>query len=204
MKVEGIVLAAGLSSRAGRNKLVLDINGKTVIERCILGMYDLCSRIIVVGGNKVEDIEDILDKYPKVELVYNPNHLDGMFSSIKIGLTNIQGERFFLIPGDYPNVSKETYENMLNIDEDIVIPVYNKKRGHPLLMKSYLIKDIVKNGSYKTLREFIAEKDISFVDIDDFGILTDIDTMEDYKEILKLLESKTLKAHNLAGVETRH
>ena len=50
--LEGIVLAAGLSSRVGINKLLLDIDGKTVIEQCILGMYDVCSRIIVIGTIK--------------------------------------------------------------------------------------------------------------------------------------------------------
>lgn len=188
MKTEGIILAAGLSSRAGTNKLILDIGGKTVIEQCILGMYDVCSRIIVIGGSRIEDIKNILDKYPKVELIYNPDYPDGMFSSVRKGLINIREEKFFLIPGDYPVVEKETYKKMVNIDEDIVIPVYNGKRGHPLLMKSYLIKELLEDESCKTLRDFIGRQDISFIDVDDPGILMDIDTMENYKIILQLLK----------------
>lgn len=186
MKIEGIVLAGGLSSRAGTNKLLLDINGKTVIEKSILGMYDICSRIIVVGGHRIDEIKDILYKYPKVELIYNSDYLNGMFSSVKKGLINIKEERFFLIPGDYPLVDKRTYKDMLSIDKDIVIPVYNKKRGHPLLMKSYLINEIISNNVFKTLRDFLSIKEITFIGVDDFGILLDIDTMEDYNSISQL------------------
>ncbi|MEW9096437.1 MAG: nucleotidyltransferase family protein [Clostridiaceae bacterium] len=181
MKIEGIILAAGLSTRAGTNKLVLNIYGKTVIERCIYGMYDLCSKIIVVGGYRVEEIKDILDKYPKVELVYNPDYLEGMFSSVKKGLSYIKEERFFLIPGDYPVINKKIYEKMLNVDRDIVIPVYNGKKGHPLLMKSYLIKELLEDIHYETLRDFINEKGFASIDVEERGILMDIDTMEDYK-----------------------
>jgi len=50
MTIDGIVLAAGLSSRMGKYKMSLKMGNKTVIESCIESMYDLCSTIIVVGG----------------------------------------------------------------------------------------------------------------------------------------------------------
>lgn len=184
MKIEGIVLAAGLSTRVGENKLVLDVDGKTVIERCILGMYDICSKIIVVGGHRIEDIEDILSNYSKAELIYNPDYLNGMFSSVKKGLTHIKEERFFLIPGDYAVVNKETYEDMLKVDNDIVIPIYDGRKGHPLLMKSYLIEELLKDISCETLRDFTGKKSFISINIEDPGILMDIDTMEDYRETL--------------------
>ncbi len=188
-KAEGIILAAGLSSRVGTNKLVLNIDGVTVIEKCILGMYDICSRIIVVSGHRAEDIKNILDKYPKVELIYNSSYKDGMFSSVKKGLANVKEERFFLIPGDYPLVSKETYGKMLKLDEEIVIPIYNGKRGHPLLMKSYLIKELFTDGSCKTLRDFVRNRGFTPIYVRDSGILKDIDTMEDYISIIKDLKA---------------
>ena len=187
MKIEGIILAAGLSTRTGTNKMILDIKGKTVIERCIMGMYDLCSRIIIVGGHRIDDIKDILDIYPKVELIYNPDYLNGMFSSVKKGLIHVVGNRFFLIPGDYPAISKKTYEKMLEIDEDIVVPVHNGKKGHPLLMKTYLVEELLKDDSLCTLREFVSKKGFTSVDVNDCGILMDIDTLADYKRVLTYL-----------------
>jgi molybdenum cofactor cytidylyltransferase len=190
MKIEGVVLAAGLSTRVGENKLILDVEGKTVIERCILEMYDICSKIIVVGGHRVEDIEDILGNYSKVELIYNPNYLDGMFSSVKKGITNIKEERFFLIPGDYAVVNKKTYEDMLKVDNDIVIPMHNGRKGHPLLMKSYLIEELLEDIYCETLRDFISKKGFIPIIVKDPGILMDIDTMEDYRETLLYFQER--------------
>lgn len=183
MKIEGIVLAAGLSSRMGRNKLTLDLYGKTIIERCIDGMYDLCSKVLVVVGHRHEEIEWILDKYSRLDLVYNPNHLDGMFSSIKKGMDQVKADRFFLIPGDYPVISKETYRKMLKVDEDIVIPTYQETKGHPLLMKRHLIKEVLTYTKYKSLRDFVNGQGYTSIELLDPGILMDADTMEDYREI---------------------
>lgn len=190
MKVEGIILAGGLSTRLGTNKLLLNIDGSTVIERCICGMRDLCSRIIVVGGHSSKDINHILNKYPKVELIDNPNYLDGMFSSIKKGFSNVVEERVFLIPGDYPVVDRQTYIDMLKVDEDIVIPTYNRRKGHPLLMKSYLIGELLKDTTCKTLRDFTTKKGFASINVADPGILMDIDTIEDYKKVLMYFQAR--------------
>lgn len=190
MNIEGIILAGGLSTRARTNKLLLNIGGKTLIERCILGMYDVCSKIIVVGGHRVEEISNILSLYSKVELIYNHNYLDGMFSSVTKGLSEIKSENFFIIPGDYPAIKKRTYEEMLKVDKDIIIPIYNGRRGHPLLMKSYLIDELLETSHYHTLRDFINEKGFSPIPANDPGILMDVDTIEDYQKILSYLNLK--------------
>jgi molybdenum cofactor cytidylyltransferase len=108
--IDGIILAAGLSKRAKSFKITLDLGGKTLIENCIEGMYNSCSRIIVIGGYKIENIIPIINKYPKAELVFNENFQDGMYSSVKKGLMQIKAERFFLTPGDYPVVNRSVYE----------------------------------------------------------------------------------------------
>lgn len=183
MRIEGIILAAGLSQRAGTNKLILKIDGITIIERCILSMYDYCSRIVVVGGYRIDDIYGITKEYPKIDLVCNQDYLSGMFSSVKAGLKFIEGDRFFLTPGDYPMINKSTYQAMLKTNEDIVIPTYNKKRGHPVLMKTHLIYGILDDLNIGSLRDFIEKNGSTTVDVADPGILFDIDTIEDYKRI---------------------
>ncbi|KNF10210.1 molybdenum cofactor cytidylyltransferase [Gottschalkia purinilytica] len=184
MNVEGIVLAAGMSTRAGKYKMTLDIDGKCVIEKCIEGMYDVCSKIIVVGGYRIEEIIRVLNKYPKVEIVFNEDYKTGMFSSVKKGLKYINKDRFFITPGDYPLINKKTYKSMLNVDADIVIPRYNRRKGHPILIKNFLIEDLLQDFKYTNLREFVRTQGFTHIDIGDPGILTDIDTMEDYNMIL--------------------
>ena len=80
IKIEGVILAAGFSSRAGTFKMELPFGEKTLIERAIDGMIDTCSRIIVVGGHKIERIREITKKYPTVQVVFNRHYEKGMFS----------------------------------------------------------------------------------------------------------------------------
>lgn len=183
--IEGIILAAGFSKRAKAYKMTLDIGGKTLLENCIEGMYSVCSRIIVVGGYRFEHILPIIDKYPKAELVLNENYRDGMYSSVKKGMEYIKRESFFLTPGDYPAIHTDVYERMLDTDGEIIIPTFNGEKGHPVLMKSYLIKEICQNSAFTNLREFIDFKSFETVEVQDRGILIDVDTMEDYLKACK-------------------
>ena len=186
MGVDGIVLAAGLSSRFGRYKLTLDIQGKTVIERCIEPMYDICSSIIVVGGHNYDSLCHTLKPYGKVKLIFNENYTEGMFSSIKKGLLQVQQDKFIITPGDYPIIKKETYLKLVSVDNDIVVPSYKNINGHPVLIKSCLINKII-SGGYSSMRKFINEHGFSTICTEDEGILLDIDTHEDYREIMKRL-----------------
>lgn len=183
MNIEGIILAAGFSSRAGAYKLTLELDGKTVIERCIEGMYDACSRIIVIGGYKVEKLVPILDKYPKIELIYNQDYVAGMFSSVKEGFKHAKGDRIFLTPGDYPLISYDVYKSLLGVPNDIVIPVYKGVQGHPVLLNRRMANLLLSASEYSNLGEFIAANRYKTVEVQSPGILMDIDTREDYLKV---------------------
>ncbi len=185
MAVDAVVLAAGLSSRAGTYKMALDIHGKTVIERCIEGMYDICENIIVVGGYKLENIITILSKYEKVHVFFNKDYELGMFSSVKEGIRHVKEEKFFFTPGDYPLVSIEIYETLLRASGEIIIPTYGDRNGHPILINSNYISEILEENIYSNLREFIVSKEVTKVKVNSNSILMDIDTIEDYRKILK-------------------
>lgn len=183
--IEGVILGAGLSKRAGTCKMLLDIGGITLIESCIRSMYDTCSKILVVGGHNFENIARVVAKYDKIKLVYNSNYMEGMFSSVKEGFRHVSGDRFFFTPGDYPLVKSETYREMLRGGGDIVIPIFCGKKGHPILIKTRLTEELIHSTKYSTLREFIRDKGHTPLEVQDKGILMDIDTMEDYRQILK-------------------
>ncbi len=83
MSVDAVILAGGYSTRAHGFKMEFDIEGKTILQRCIEGFYDSCRKIIVVTGFKYEKIEKLVKDYEKVVTVYNDNYPKGMFTSIK-------------------------------------------------------------------------------------------------------------------------
>lgn len=184
---EGVILAAGLSSRAKTFKMLLPLNGKSVIENTIDNMLEFSERIIVVGGYKIELLQPVIQKYKNVELVFNENYEKGMFSSVKCGLKAVKGEQFFFTPGDYPLISKEVYLNIIDKTGDIIIPTYKGRKGHPILIKSKFIKEILEEGRYETLRDFINSKSPSFIEVNHKEILMDIDSIEDYEKALKNL-----------------
>lgn len=189
MGVEGIILAAGLSSRMGKYKMTLDIGGKTLLERCIDSMYEYCNRVIIVGGYRFEDIRCIADNYTKVDLIYNKNYTEGMSSSIRHAFSNLIEEKFFFIPGDYALINKNTYGTMLEEEGDIIIPAYEGEKGHPVMMKSLYAEHYLNDNRGITLRDFIRETGYKTVDVDDEGVLLDLDTYDDYIRIMEKVKN---------------
>jgi molybdenum cofactor cytidylyltransferase len=194
MAIEGVIAAAGLSSRMGVHKLLMDLGGETLMEKCLKAMYEHCERIIVVGGYQINAIERIMQKYSRVKVVFNPDYQQGMFSSIKEGCKHVRAERFFFTPADYPIIMESTYANLLLVNGDIIVPSYQSFTGHPVLMKSALIKEML-SENYISLRDFIISKSSKKLELNDPGVLIDVDTMEDYLKVKKLIESGAKKPY---------
>lgn len=185
MGVEGIILAAGLSSRAASYKMTLAFNNKTVIENTIDNMLDFCNRIIVVGGYQIENLRPIVEKYSKVELVFNEDYMQGMYSSVKRGMSCIREDNFFFTPGDYPLISPGVYKELLLHKAPVVIPTFEGKKGHPILFNSNVTYDVLNCTAYKTLREVISTRYTILAEVNCRGIIMDLDTIEDYEIMLK-------------------
>jgi len=186
-QVEGVVLAAGLSSRCGgRYKMALPLGDKTVIEQSIAGMYGLVSRIWVVVGWQADEVEQLLCGYDKVELVSNPDYAAGMFGSVRVGVARVRARRFFLQPGDCPLIPARVYKQLLAAPGEIVIPTYGHKRGHPVLFDGKLASEILAQPADSTLRDYVHAKGYNTVPVGDRGILLDIDTLQDYDLICEL------------------
>ena len=180
MDIEGIVLAAGFSSRMGKFKMEILLEGKTLIERSVESLEKVCSKIIVVTGYKSERITEILKSYEKVEVVFNKEFEKGMFSSVKIGISQIKTEKFFLLPGDIPFVKEDVYKKLLSKKGDIIIPVFKGRKGHPVLIGTSLINEILGEPEDSNLKLFIDKKGFTTVEVQDESILFDIDTEENY------------------------
>jgi len=181
--VEGLIAAGGRSQRTGEQyKMLLDLEGRTLIERAVAPMESWCSRIIVVTGHRGHLLRPVLETWSKVEMVDNRDYDQGMFSSIKTGLPLITAERFFFLPGDYPLVSSWVYQALLEVDAPVVVPAYQGRTGHPVLFRSTAIDDILSQPNTATLRDYVIRQKPYILDVDCPGILIDIDTMEDYQQ----------------------
>jgi len=183
--IDGIILAAGFSSRTGVFKMELQLGGKTMIQRVIDEMQELCSRVIVVAGYKKERIIELTKGYANLDVVFNSCYTKGMFTSVKEGVKHVKSPWFFLTPGDYPLITQSIYQKLLEArcqsDRCVFIPVFKGMKGHPILVKSDLVKELLAEPDDSNLRKLIERKGFTPVPVDDEAILVDIDTMEDYQ-----------------------
>ncbi len=186
MSVDGIILSAGYSKRAGDFKPALDLCGKPILRRTVESMLELCKNVIVVGGYKFEELTTIITKIPKIKIIKNKHFELGMFSSVREGIKHVTADYFFILPGDQPAVKTATFQTLLNQADDITIPRFKGKKGHPVLFDSKLIPEILSWPDTEILRNYIhSKKNVEIIDVDDAGIGLDVDTEEDYENIKK-------------------
>ena len=183
-----IILAAGESKRMGFPKMILSINGKTMIENVIDHVAESDSdAILVVLGAGSGKLIDIVKKYD-VKYCYNENYREGMLSSVRCGFKNLplDIEAVLVFQGDQPLISPALINSLIreyrSSGKGIVIPVYDGKRGHPLLLDHRYREQIDKLDPDEGLRSITSlyPGDILEVNTDDQGILLDFDTYDDY------------------------
>ncbi|NCA84036.1 MAG: hypothetical protein EOM83_00500 [Clostridia bacterium] len=153
MESSVIILAAGFSVRAGQPKLGLPLsNGETFLQH-LANFYETagCREIIVVINAKgMQWLKDYPVPLPeKIKLVINPHPERGRFGSIQCGLQALENDfPFFIHNIDNPTISAELPHQLLGAlkDYDFVKPVYRDKGGHPVLLQSYIKKEILRIG----------------------------------------------------------
>ncbi len=189
MKISSVITAAGCSERMGRFKLTLIISGKTLIEHALSGVYNVADEIVVVGGCRMEELRRVLSSYKKVRVVENPDYKLGMFTSVKKGLLEVKGDYIFITPGDCPLIGESIYRLLLEKKDKIVVPSYNKRGGHPVLINAYMKELILKEPDSSNLKEFIKKHGVKYVEVESDEILVDIDKPEDFEKIKERIEN---------------
>lgn len=190
--IDGIILAGGYSSRIKKNKMVLLYNELPIICNVIESMKDFCNKIVIVTGHYHDEIVQVVSKYEQVIVIRNINYDLGMFSSVITGVKEINND-FFLTPGDYPLIQKETFRSLLNASGEIRVPIFNNRKGHPILIKKELIDPLLNEPVDSNLKVFRDRYTVNYIETTDEGVLIDVDTMEDY---LLIKETKRGKIDN--------
>ena len=192
-KVGAVVAAAGLSSRMGAFKPLLPFDGATVIERCIANLRAAgAEELVVVTGHRAEELASQLEG-SGVTLVHNPAYAETqMFDSLRLGLRALPPDcaAVLLTPGDVPLVRPETVRALLDAEGGFVCPVCGGRRGHPAALDAKYIPALLDYGGEGGLRGAVAALGIptAEVETDDAGMLRDLDTPEDYRQLLAMLK----------------
>lgn len=189
MHIAAVVLAAGLSSRMKFFKPMLELAGSTVIKKTIETLrLATVTEIVVVTGYQGEQLAKHLAG-EDVTIVCNHEYQQSdMLVSAKLGLAAAQQncDAVMLLPADIPLFSQQTVallcSSMTSAPCEVVSPVCNGKKGHPILINCNIVDKLVAFSGDNGLKGAIATLgfDHRLVEVDDLGVLLDADHPEDY------------------------
>jgi molybdenum cofactor cytidylyltransferase len=187
--IAAIVLAAGDSTRMGRSKALLELDGKYFIDIILTKIHTAnYNKIIVVLGRQYESIQNSIRFGKSYTLLKNENPQEGQLSSLKLAIAElespVQGSLMALV--DHPLVSQSTYfeihELAIRKPESIIIPTFKNKRGHPVYFGNKFFTELLEAPLEKGAKYVVNNNQSQVIELalEDEGIIRDIDTPEEY------------------------
>jgi molybdenum cofactor cytidylyltransferase len=179
-----VIPAAGTSTRMGRWKPMLSWGRKTVVETTVENALAVCSRVILVTGHRTNEIGALFEHRPEIVITANPDFSEGLFSSIQTGVRLVTTRRFFVTLADMPLISPEVYQTLLSASvSDVVRPYCHGSKGHPVLIGSHLIQNILTLPPSASMAEVIRRVSVVRVETEDPSVFLDLDDPADYERL---------------------
>lgn len=187
--INAIILAAGESRRMGKPKPLLRFEDTTFLEQIISVLRrSLLDRITVVLGAKAKTIQRSTD-LSGTDVVINKDYRKGQLSSLIAGLENAppETEAILLCLVDNPFITTTIVNRIVSTFREtkrpIVVPVFNKKRGHPALFAKSLFKELINAPTEKGARYVVYSNEDKVVEVEtpESAVLVRIDKPEDYR-----------------------
>jgi len=187
--ISAVVLAAGLSIRMGKPKINLPWGDWSILGQVIhvLDTGGVDEIIGVIGHTVPVKIPDHTSA--RLKFIHNPDPGEtDMLKSLQIGMSIIDRESnaCLVVLGDQPQLKLEVVRALIaeyiQRKCKLLIPSYQKRRGHPWIVDRSLWEEIAALSHPATLRNFLAANHaaITYLVVDTDTILKDIDTPEEY------------------------
>jgi molybdenum cofactor cytidylyltransferase len=192
--IAGLVLAAGESRRMGKDKALLEYHGQPFLDVVLENLRKAyVTPVIVVLGHHAEEVQRA-SHLPSELVMINPDYRTGQTSSLQAGLRaldvpEIAGVLLCLVdhPAAGAAVMRQLVDAFAATSASVVIPVYQGQRGHPVLIGRNLFEELLaldpRKGANTVVRKYL---DVThFLEVEDPGVLLDIDEPGDYQALLK-------------------
>ena len=186
-----IILAAGISKRMGKPKLMLQLDNNTTFLENIANKYKEfgCSKIIIVLNNEGIDLVKHLNiKLASQTILVLNNHLElGRFYSIYLGAEQVSSDYVFIQNIDNPHAQFEVLSQLYKnkVSNGYVIPVRKGRGGHPVLISRKIINNILDENKFDhNFKKYLKQFSKNEVEIIEDSILLNINTPTDYKAFL--------------------
>ena len=201
----GIILAAGTSSRFGRPKQLLRIDGQMLLAKTIsITLASQLEKVVLVLGHESDRIVASLGEQlndPRLLVTVNDHYRNGMSSSLQHGLLQVAASfpSIMVLLADQPFLDHQIIDLLLekfrSSDKDICVPCFQGRQGVPVSFSSRFYSAIMSIrgdiGGRKILRE--NTQCVLSVEIGNDDCFFDIDREED----LQRLFSGTNPSRNL-------
>lgn len=194
-KIAALILAAGKSQRFGSPKVLASFNGIPFLRRMRIQLQQAgITDLFLILGFQAERIIPQLPDSEHFNLVINPDYELGQFFSLRMGLQALPEEvdAVLMCLIDQPHIRAETYRALLQSSREnknaVIIPTFQGKGGHPIVLPSSLFRAILAAPEHFTLRDVLAQNKgrTLRVEVNDAGILKDIDTPADLNRLERL------------------
>jgi len=186
--VAAIVLAAGSSRRMGPvNKLLADLRGRPILLHVMDAVRaSRVGEVVVVTGHEQERVQPLVEGLAD-RVVFNPRYAEGLSTSMIAGLDAVSSsaDAVVICLGDMPWLTGDHIDKLISAfdpdsSHEICIPVHSGRRGNPILWGRRFFDEMRTITGDQGARPLLAAHSdyIVEVDMEDGGVLEDIDTPE--------------------------
>jgi molybdenum cofactor cytidylyltransferase len=192
MGVSGVILAAGSSSRLGRSKQLLTLDGEPIVRVVVRNALaaKLDEVVLVTGSESDAVLAAVGDAGQRT--IFNSDYRSGQSTSLKAGLREISpeaGSVLFLL-GDQPEVGPDIIDRLVDAFQEhgaaIVQPVYGSTPANPVLFSRELFSDLLTIDGDQGARSIVKRyaDTVLRVVVSDGPAPGDVDTDEDYRALI--------------------
>lgn len=171
----------------GYPKPLLKVGDETFVAHVAAAMLKVVRRLTVVVGAHADRVRPAVPRDRRISIVENPDWVRGQLSSIKAGIRALPPDAAAAMVHltDHPTVKAETFVAVADAyrqsGKPIVIARHSGRRGHPVLFDRSLFEELLDAPEDQGARAVVNAdaSRIVYTDVDDPGILLDLDTPED-------------------------
>jgi molybdenum cofactor cytidylyltransferase len=192
--IVAVILSAGESSRMGRPKALLPIDGLRFIDKIVTALrLARIGKIMVVLGHNAEEMRQKISDL-QVDLVINPDYKQGQLTSLRAAIRSIEARNdvdrvdgILVHLVDHPYINADLVNLMIErfyeTKKLIVVPRYQSRRGHPVIFSRALFGELLAAPLDRGAKAVVhAHRDDTLeIDTNDEGAIIDIDTPEEYR-----------------------
>lgn len=198
MQIGALIVAAGMSSRMGQFKPMLNIGSISVAQRVIATLSQSgVSKIVMVTGYNATILERHLSGNGIIFLRNDHYETTQMFDSVKIGLRYLldKCDKVLFTPVDVPLFTSRTVKTILDSGAPLACPMCEGRQGHPILIDNGLIPEILNDCGEMGLKGAMDRCSVPLrrIDVDDPGTIHDADTPEDFSQLVDYHNSQLVR-----------